>query len=115
MVIFICIVPLKRHIQEYDVQQNGEIIKVTITYIPICLGTKTRQFMKFKYAGTEFDKSVGCSFSETHRVGETINLKHIDGSDIFLFETEKTETEFISTGILAILGISFIIIGAKKK
>ncbi len=66
MVIFICIVPLKRDIQEYNVQQTGEIIKATITYIPICIGTKSSQFMKFTYAGNEFDKSVGCGFSDTH-------------------------------------------------
>lgn len=115
MIIFFCLVPLKRDIQEYKVQKTGEIVKATITYIPNCIGTKSNQFMKFTYAGSEFDKSVGCAFSDTHKVGDTINLMHNDGTDIFLFETENKESEFISAGLFAIIGISFIIMGARKK
>lgn len=115
ILIFTCIVPLKEDIQEYDVQQNGVFVRVTITYIPICLGTKTSPFMKFKYDGTEYAKRVGCNFPEFHNVGEIITLKHIDNTDIFLFENEKKETEFIATGLLGILGIIFIIKGVRKK
>lgn len=115
IIIFICIIPLNRDIQEYNVQKNGELVTATITYIPMCIGTKIRYFMKFTYAGQEFDKKVGCAFSDTHRVGETIKFKHIDGTDIFLFESEKIETEFIATGLLALFGIVFIIIGTRRK
>jgi hypothetical protein len=106
---------LGRDIKEYDVQKNGELITVTITYIPNCIGSKIKYFMKFTYAGREFDKKVGCGFADTHKIGETIKLKHTDGTDIFLFENENKETEFISTTLLAVLGISFIVIGAKRK
>ena len=98
-----------------EVQKNGELVTATITYIPICSGTKIKYFMKFVYAGQEFDKKVGCGFAETHKVGETIKLRHKDDTDIFLFENERKETEFISTGILAVLGIAFIVIGVKRK
>jgi hypothetical protein len=114
-IIFFCIIPLGRDIKEYEVQKNGELITATITYIPNCIGSKIKYFMKFTYAGQEFDKKVGCSFSDTHKIGETIKLKHTDGTDIFLFENENKETEFISTALLAILGITFIVIGARKK
>jgi hypothetical protein len=115
IIIFICIIPLNRDIRKYNVQKNGELVTATITYIPICRGTKIKYFMKFTYAGQEFDKKVGCGFSDTHKVGETIKFKHTDGTDIFLFENEKTETEFISNGLLALLGIVFIVIGARRK
>ena len=114
-IIFLCIIPLSRDIKEYDVQKNGELITATITYIPNCIGSKIMYFMKFTYAGQEFDKKVGCGFSDTHKVGETIKFKHTDGTDIFLFENEKIETEFISNGLLALLGIVFIVIGARRK
>ncbi|MCC6288584.1 MAG: hypothetical protein IT249_11935 [Chitinophagaceae bacterium] len=114
IIIFICII-LNRDIQEYNVQKKGELVTATITYIPNCLGTKIRYFMKFTYAGQEFDKKVGCGFSDTHRVGETIKFKHIDGTDIFLFGSEKIETEFIATGLLALFGIVFFIIGTRRK
>ena len=115
IIIFVCIIPLRRHIEEYNIQKNGDLVTATITYIPHCVGSKIMYFMKFTYKGQEFDKKVGCGFSDTHKVGETIKLKHIDGSDIFLFENEKVEREFISVGILAALGITFIVIGARRK
>jgi hypothetical protein len=115
IIIFICIVPLPRKIKEYNIQKNGNIVSVVITYIPHCIGTKIKHFMKFRYAGQEFDKSIGCNFSDTHKVGETFNLRHIEGTDIFLFENEKIETEFISAGLLALFGIAFIVIGVRKK
>jgi len=115
IIVFICIIPLNRDIKEYNVQKNGKLVTATMTYIPICSGTKIKYFMKFIYAGQEFDKKVGCGFADTHKVGETIKLRHIDGTNIFLFENEKKEKEFISTGLLAILGVAFIVIGVRKK
>lgn len=115
MLVFVCLVPLKRDIQEYNTQKNGKLVTATITHIPICSGTKVKYFMKFTYDGQEFDKRVGCGFADTHRVGETIVLRHTDSTDIFLFENENKETEFASTGLFAILGIAFVVIGARKK
>lgn len=103
-IIFLCIIPFSRDIKEYDVQKNGELITATITYIPNCFGSRIMYFMKFTYAGQEFGKKVGCGFGDTHKVGETIKFKHTNGTDIFLFENEKIETEFISNALLALLG-----------
>ena len=115
IIIFLCIIPLKRDIQEYAVQENGDIVTARITYIPNCIGSKIKYLMKFSYAGEQFDKKVGCSFADTHKVGELIKLKHTEGIDIFLFETENKKTEFISMAILALFGISFIVIGLRQK
>ncbi len=85
IIIFICIIPLSRDIKEYNIQKNGDLVIATITYIPDCVGAKIMYFMKFTYAGKEFDKKVGCGFADTHKIGDTIQLRHIDGSDIFLY------------------------------
>ena len=115
MLVFVCLVPLKRDIQEYNTQKNGKLVTATITHIPICSGTKFKYFMKFTYDGQEFSKRVGCGFADNHKVGETIELRHTHGTDIFLFEKENKETEFVSTGLLAILGIASVVIGARRK
>jgi len=115
ILIFICIIPLKQDLNEYDTQKNGELINATITYIPTCLGTKNKYFIKFIYAGQIFDKKVGRGFSDTHKVGDIIKLKHSRGTDIFLFDTEKKETEFISTSLLALFGLFCIIAGLRRK
>jgi hypothetical protein len=115
ILIFICLVPLRRKLNEYDTQKNGDLVTATITYIPICLGTKNKYFMKFMFAGQIFHKKVGCGFSDRHKVGDTIKLRHSPGTDIFLFDTEKLETEFISVGLLALFGIFCIISGVRGK
>lgn len=115
IIVFTGIVPLKRDIQEYDVQKNGELVNATITYLPNCIGSKVKYFMEFTYSGQKFDKKIGCGIAENYKVGEVIKLKHIEGTDIFLFENETKEGEFISTAVLGILGIIFIIIGVRKK
>lgn len=50
-----------------------------------------------------------------HKVGEEIKMKHMEGSDIFLFEKERIEEEFIALGILALFGIKFIVMGIRRK
>lgn len=110
-----CLIPISKDFEDYDVQKNGKIVTATITYIPVCLGTKTSQYMEFKYAEMKFDKNVGCNFSDTYKVGDTIKFKHLEGTDIFLFEEESIESEFIASGLLAIVGITFIVIGARRK
>lgn len=115
IIFFICIIPLKRDIQEYNIQKNGELVTVTITYLPTCIGAKIQYFMKFTYSGQEFDKKIACGIAENYKVGQKIKLKHIEARDIFLFENETKEKEFFANGILAIMGITFIFIGMKKK
>lgn len=115
LIIFTCIIPLKRTIQEYDVQKHGELVTVTITYVPNCLGTKVHYFMAFNYSGQKFDKRIGCGSTDDYKIGEAIKLKHIEGTDIFLFEKETKEGDIVSAGLLGIFGIVFIIIGLRKK
>lgn len=115
IIIFICLIPLQRDIKEYETQKHGQLVTVTITYVPECIGAKVMHFIKFKYEGKKFDKKVGCGFGDNHKVGDSISLKHIEGTDIFLFENEKKETEFISSGLLCLFGIYCIVIGIKRK
>ena len=115
IIIFICIIPLNRKIQEYNIQKNGKLVNVTLTYIANPIGTKTSRYIKFIYEGKLFAKRKDHSFGKDHKVGEVIKMKHMEGSDIFLFENEKTEEEFIASGILAIFGIVFIIMGIRRK
>ena len=115
ILIFACIIPLNHNIREYEVQKRGEIIVATITEIPDCFGTRLKHFMRFSYGGRFYDKAIGCSFANSHKVGETIKFRHLKDTDIFLFENEKKERDFIATGLLALLSILIIIIGAKGK
>jgi hypothetical protein len=112
---FIGVIPLKRKFTEYDTQKNGEIISATITHIPDCFGTGIKHFLEFKYANTVYSKRIGEKSCEDYKRGEVLKLKHIEGTTVFLYENEKIGSQFISLGILTILGASFIIYGLRKK
>jgi hypothetical protein len=115
ILIFICIIPLSRKIQEYNIQKNGKIVTVTITKIQNPFGTRTRSFIKFIYEDKLFEKRQGRAFEKGHKIGDKIKMKHTEGSDIFLFENEKIEEEFISSAILGVLGIVFIVMGIPRN
>jgi hypothetical protein len=115
MLIFFCIVPLKRKMQEYDVQKNGEIVMAIIVSVPNSIGAKIHYSIKFAYAGRVFNKKTGNGVEKRYKLGDEIRLKHIDGMDIFLYEDEKIEKEFIAMAILAVVSIAFIIYGFQKK
>ena len=115
ILIFICIIPLNRNIQEYNIQKNGNLVTVTITNIDNSFGTRTRSFIKFIYAGKLFEKRQGSAFGKGHKVGDKIKMKHTEGSSIFLFENEKIEEEFIASAILAIFGFILIVMGIRRK
>ena len=113
--IFICLVPLKRHIQEYNVQKHGKLINAHLTYVPHSVGCKIKYSIKFIYASKQYSKKVGCNFDDTHKVRDIVQLKHIDGTDIFLFQDESITREFIAFGTLALFGLFLIIYGSRKK
>jgi hypothetical protein len=109
-----CAIPLKHKIAEYDTQKNGQLITATIVDVPNCFGSKIRHFLKFKYNDQTYSKEIGRPCEE-YKIGQALILKHTEGTDIFLYETEKIEKEFIATALLAILGLFLIIYGFKRK
>lgn len=115
LIIFICLIPLKRNIQEYDVQKNGQLVKAVIIEVPNCFGTRVKHFIKFKFENEIYSKTTTGKPCESFKVGDSIALKHEPESDIFLYDTEDIKSQFISSALIAIAGISFIIIGFKKK
>lgn len=86
-----------------------------LTYVPHSVGCKIKYSMKFVYAGNEYSKKVGCNFDETHKAGDIIQLKHLEGSDVFLFADESITKEFFAFGALALFGVFLIIYGSSKK
>jgi hypothetical protein len=115
LIIFICLLPIKQHLQEFKVQMQGTLVNAQITYVPHPIGCKLRYSMKFIYEGEEYSKSVRCNFDDTHKVGDIIQLKHIEGADMFLFKDENIITEFLAFAALFLFGFFLIIHGSKKK
>lgn len=114
IIIFVCLIPLRRDIAEYNTQKNGELISAIITDVPNCIGAKTKHFIKFQFDNNIYSKGIGAPCDQ-YKVGQTIQLKHRRGTDLFLYVDETKESEFISTAFLAIAGLAFIVIGIRRK
>jgi hypothetical protein len=113
--IFICLVPLRRHLLEYKVQKQGQLVNVQLINVPHSVGCKIKYFMGFVYAGKEYSKKVGCNFGKIHKSGDNIHLKHLDGTDIFLLPDESITKELFAFGALALFGLGLMVYGIKSN
>lgn len=115
ILILMGVIPLRNKFEEFEVQKRGKLITVQITEVPVPFGCKNKYFIKFNYANKRYLKQVGCSFAENHKAGESVQFKHTDGTNIFLFPNENVVKEFLASGTLLLIGFSFIIYSLKNR
>jgi hypothetical protein len=117
--IFFALIGLEYDINSYKVQKNGNLIVVKIIYVPKCIGTKTRQHIKFQYLDNgvlkESTKRIGGRLCEELKIGQELNLKTDVEKKIFLYENENVLSEFYTSGILISIGLFLIILGLFRK
>jgi hypothetical protein len=114
LMLFISFAPLKHKYQEQQIQKQGELVEVRLTKLRPSIGCKILYFFEFEYAGKQYSKKAGCNFHDTHKAGEIIKLKHLNGSDLFLFPDEDIGREFIAFGLLGLFGLFLLIKAAKR-
>ena len=112
--LFIPLFSLKYKLDLYHVQENGVLVSAVLTEVPNCQGTKTNPSIKFTCQGGKYSKKVGCNYADDHKSGDTILLKTIQGSNLFLFEHESAGMELIAMAALALLGVFFVYRFFKK-
>jgi hypothetical protein len=115
VLIIIAVLPLRNHLSEYETQKHGEFVKAVIIAAPTCLGARIKHWVKFRYNNEIHSKTTGGKACEDFKVGDTLTLKHTEGTDIFLYDTETVESEFVAFGLLGVMGIIFMVLGFKKK
>lgn len=111
ILIFICLVPLKTKIAEFDVYKNGELVPVAF---PNPIGAKVSHPLKFTYLGNGYSIMIKGTLAEKHKVGDTILMRHKDGNAIFLLPTKNMYFELFAIGTLAVFSIFLIAYGLKK-
>ena len=116
--LFFSLIGLRHDIASYKTQLTGELITVTIIYVPDCFGTKTPHHLRFEYQENgqikEYTKQIK-SNCDDFNVGQKIQMKADLDKKIFLFAKGEMRGEFYVAGLLFIFGVIMIILGIKKK
>ncbi|MDI9862505.1 hypothetical protein [Flectobacillus roseus] len=96
--------------KEIEVYEKGEIVKMKIIEKPSsCLGTKVKWHMKVEYQGKVFDTQIGGNYCESHRIGDIVDIKYLEGSNIILLPHENSYDQLIATIALSLVGLSAVI------
>jgi hypothetical protein len=118
MFLFFFVIGLKNYYDDAKVKKYGEIITVTITHVPTCIGTKTPHHFRFEYIDNEelfeYSKRVGVNRCGELYEGMKIKLKADLKTKNFLYLNENIEINFYSSILLGLFGM-FLIIKAIFK
>lgn len=88
---------------------NGKLVKMQILDIPgSCLGTKNQYHMRVSYKEKTFLKRISVNFCENHNVGDIVELKYLQGSEIILFPNENPNSGYYSIAFFGLFGFGIL-------
>lgn len=101
---------LKTAYIKYNVENNGEIVKMRIEKWPSsCIGTKVAHGALFSYKGILYQHNVRGNVCDMYHVGELIDVKWLEGSEYILLPHESAFFNLISCFILMLFGLFLIV------
>lgn len=110
VVFIVTLFSLKTAYIKYDVENNGEIVKMRIEKWPSsCIGAKIAHGALFSYKGVMYQHNVRGGLCDMYHVGQLIDVKWLDGSEYILLPHESALFNLISCYILMLLGLFLIV------
>lgn len=101
---------IKGEFNRLEVLKKGQIVKMEILDKPAsCLGTKVKWMMKLKFKDKILSKQVSGAYCEEHFIGQKVEMRYLNGSEIVLFPKEGVTVEFISSCIIGLIGLGFLL------
>ncbi|MBW0177582.1 hypothetical protein [Sediminibacterium sp.] len=102
--------------EKLKVEKNGSIVKMRIEQLPkTCIGARVNYNVIYSYEGVFYNKSTRGNFCQLHSVGEMIDMKYLNGSEIVLRPNESAMISFISLAVLGFGGLLISILQWKKS
>lgn len=99
----------KEEFNRLEVLKNGQIDKMEIIDKPgSCLGTKVKWMIKLKFKHKILSKQVSGAYCEEHFLGQKVEMRYLNGSEIVLFPKEGVTAEFISSCIIGLIGLGLL-------
>lgn len=101
-------------IDDYLTQKKGEVVPVQLINIPAKRGVRGT-WIDFEYQNQVYStKKISWREIKTYEIGDTINLKHLPGTDSFVPLTYKAEGELLACIIALLMGLGSIYKGIRE-
>jgi hypothetical protein len=97
-------------LERYRVEKNGALVNVVLTQVPPAKG-----FIKFEYQGKQFSTKVDNTFHDHYKVGDSLGMRHLPGSEYFLLEKERIAGHFFALGVFVLVCLMLIGKGILAK
>ena len=111
--IILFIAPLlliKQGLKELEVERQGNLVLMKIIEKPSsCLGTKVKWFMKVEYKNIVYPIQISGNYCEEHSIGDMVEIRYLEGSDIILLPSFSSKWQFFSTFSLSLIGLLAVI------
>lgn len=100
----------EQKMRELNVEEQGQIVKMKIIDIPgSCLGTKAKWSMKIEYRGVIYSKKIPGNYCEEHRIGDWVDIKYLEGTDILLLPTDSVWGDIYAGIAMSLFGLFSIL------
>lgn len=105
---------LKVKLDLYKVQNDGEVVQMTIIDLPNNCSARN-SLMQLQYENKRYFTRTKVNICQEHKIGDTIQMKYMKGFDEVLYPTESIISEFVAIGIFLAVGLSSIALGFRRK
>jgi hypothetical protein len=113
MVVFSLVV-LKEKLKLYRIQTDGELIPMTILFLPKDC-TIRGSTIQLQFGNKRFHKKASPSICYRHKVGDNIPMKYIQGGESVLYPDESINGDLVALGVFIVVGMFSFILGFRKK
>ena len=91
---------LPRKIEEYNLMTSQETVTVKVVKLPDCSFGYKHKFIHISYNDQTYVLRTKCKYVKSLVTGQQITMLHKAGTEIFLFPTENSTSELVTTIIL---------------
>ncbi|OYU94787.1 MAG: hypothetical protein CFE21_13940 [Bacteroidetes bacterium B1(2017)] len=115
VLIFFFLIGIKTSYQEIQVKKEGKLVSVVVADKHNGGGRSTSRFLDFQFHNKQYDVKVSESDYQNIGVGQTIQVLHKNGVEIFVMPYSNVWIEFVIGILCFLVGVFFMFYKPKKK
>jgi len=106
---FISLISLAGCYRYHVVERDGVLVNMKVVKHFIRSGKGAYYSSDFFYNGEVFSEKTNKYFIDNHPVGDLVTMKYVPGISVVLFPDENTDWMFQFGGVIAFIGLGFMV------